>query len=473
MLMSLDQWTRDLRHAARALLRVPGFTAMAVGTLGLAIGVNAGIFSVVNKVLLDPLPYANADRLVYIAATAPGSDLNGEFGVSDEFFVQYSEQSKLLEDVSTFNSFTSTMRAGDRVERIRMSAPTYSLFTTLGARPLRGRLPTAADEDRAALISHALWQSWFGRDEGVIGRTFSIAGSNRTVIGVMPPEFRFPSDGTLVWLSGRIRPDGIRPGRFGQPLVGRMAPGATADAVANELTALAKRLPERFGGSANYARIIAQHRAVVRPLEDELLGGVARPLWVLLAAVGIVLLIACANVANLFLVRAEGRQRDLALRRAIGAGRGQLVRVQMSEAIVVAALAGILALGLAAVALRVFVRAAPAGIPRIADVAMSPMTLLFTLGAAILAALVCGVIPAIRASSADFTRLRDGGRGATRKRHWGRDGLVVGQTALALVLLIGSGLLVRSYQKLRGVDPGYDTKDLFTFQIAPEGSASA
>ena len=468
--MRFDQWIRDLRHALRALRRAPGFTATAVGTLGLAIGVNAGMFSVVNKVLLDPLPFPDADRLVYIAATAPGSDLPGEFGVANEFFVQYEEQSRLLEDVSTFNSFTSTMRAGDRVERIRMSQPTTSLFTTLGARPIRGRLPEPKDEGRVAVISHALWQSWFGGDEGVVGRDYYIGGQNRTVVGIMGPEFRFPSDETLVWISSTIRADGIVPGRFGQPLVARMAPGATPEAVANELTALSKRLPERFGGSANYARLIGQHRAVVRPLTDELFGGVARPLWVLLAAVGIVLLIACANVANLFLVRAEGRQRDLAVRRAIGAGRAQLVRVQMSEAIVVAALAGVLALGLAWLALKGFVSVAPPGIPRLRDVAMSPMTLLFTLGAAVLSALVCGALPALRASSLDFTRLRDGGRGSTRKRHWARDGLVVGQTALALVLLIGSGLLVRSFWALRSVDPGYDTDDLFTFQIAPEGS---
>ena len=469
MRSSLDQWRRDLRHAVRALRRAPGFTVMTVGTLGLAIGVNAGMFSVVNKVLLDPLPYPNADRLLFISASAPGSDLQGEFGVANEFFVQYKEQARLLEDLSTFNSFTSTMRAGDRVERIRMSQPTSSLFTTLGARPIRGRLPTAADEDRVAVISHALWMSWFGGDEGVIGRTYDISGSTRTVVGVMGPEFRFPSDETLVWVSSEIRPEGITPGRFGQPLVGRMVPGATPETVAAELNALALRLPERFGGSANYARLIGQHRAVVRPLEDELLGRVARPLWVLLAAVGIVLLIASANVANLFLVRAEGRQRDLAIRRAIGAGRGQLVRVQMSEVVVVASLAGLLALVLAYFALQGFVRAAPAGIPRLRDVAMSPMTLLFTLGAAVLSALACGALPALRASSSDFTRLRDGSRGSTRQRHWARNGLVVGQTALALVLLIGSALLVRSFWALRSVDPGYETRDLFTFQIAPEG----
>jgi predicted permease len=467
--MRFDEWARDLRHAARTLFRTPAFTLMAVGTLGLAIGANAGMFSVVDNVLLKPLPFASADRLVYIAATAPGSDLPAEFGVSAEFFVQYKEQARLIEDVSTFNSFTSTLRVGDRVERIRMSQPTSSLFTTLGAAPVIGRLPVPEDEDRVVVISYALWTSWFGRDPGVLNHAYSISGDNRTIVGVMPPEFRFPNDGTLLWISSVIRPQGIVPGRFGSPLVARMAPGATPEAVANELTALARKLPERFGGSPAYARIIGQHRAVVRPLADQMFGDVSRPLWVLLGAVTIVLLIACANVANLFMVRAEGRQRDLAVRRAIGAARGQLIRLQMSEAVVTAALAGLLAVGLAYLALPAFLRAAPEGIPRLGGVRVTGETWLFTLGAAFFAAIACGIVPALRASAPDFMRLREGGRGSTSRRHWARDGLIVGQTALALVLLIASGLLIRSFAELRRVDPGYDTKDIFTFQIAPEG----
>jgi predicted permease len=468
VLWSLSEWSRDLRHAARALARTPGFTLMCVGMLGLAIGAVAGMFSVVNSLLLQPLPYANADRLVHIAASAPGSDFPPEFGVSDEFYVQYRERSRLLEDVSIYNSFTSTLRTNDRVERVRMSSPTNSLYQTLGARPILGRLPVAEDEDRAVVISYDLWQSWFGGDTAVVGRSYEVSGASRTVIGVMGPDFRFPDDGTLLWISSEIRPEGIQPGRFGSPLVGRMAPGATPEAVAAELTALARRLPERFGGSPAYARLISQHQAVVRTAKDEMFGAVSRPLWVLFAAVGIVLLIACANVANLFLVRAEGRQRELAVRRAIGAARAQLIRLQMSEALVVAALAGGLAVVLALLTLPALLRAAPPGIPRLDRVGMSGVTLLFTAAAALASAVACGAIPALRGSAPDLGRLRDGGRGSTQRRHWGRDGLVSGQTALALVLLIGSGLLVRSFVRLSNVDPGYQTKDVFTFQIAPE-----
>ena len=470
MRSTLHEWARDLKLAVRALKRSPGFTAVAVGTLGLAIGVNAAMFGVVDTVLLRPLPYANANRLVYIASTAPGSQLPPEFGVGAEFYVQFKELSRLLEDVSTLNSFTNTLRVGDRVERVRMSWPTYSMFSTLGAKPILGRLPIAADEDRVAVISHALWTTWFGGDSSVIGRSYSMGGGNREIIGVMGPQFKFPNDQTLLWISSTIRSEGITPGRFGPPLVGRMKPGVTPDAVERELTALSKRLPERFGGTPQYARLIQQYRAVVRPLDEQMLGAAARPLWVLLAAVTIVLVIACANVANLFMVRTEGRQRELAVRRAIGAARSQLIRLQMSEAFVIAALAGVIAVMLAWIGLPLFVGAAPEEMPRIGDVHLDVSTLLYTAGAAIVSALACGLVPAVRASSPNLVRLRESGRGSTRRRHWGRDGLVVAQTALALVLLIGSGLLMRSFAKLSHVDPGYDTKDLFTFQIAPEGA---
>ena len=467
--MTMNGWIKDLHYAVRALRRSPGFAMVTIGTLGLAIGANAGIFSVVDTVLLNPLPYPQADRLVYIAASAPGSDFPEEFVVAAEFYVQYKEQANLLEDVSTYNMFTNTLRADDRTERVWMSTPTTSLFNTLQVSPILGRLPVPEDESRVAVISHTLWTSWFGADPAVIGRSYEMAGGSRTVIGVMGPEFWFPNDRVLLWIPVVIRAEGIVPGRFGQPLVARMAPGATTDALVDELTTLALRLPERFGGSARYARLIEQHRPVVNSLEEQLLGAASTPLWVLLGSVGIVLLIACANVANLFMVRTERRQRELAVRRALGATRGQLIRAQMAEAVVMAGLAGTLAVFLAWLTVPIFLRAAPPNIPRLDEVGLTVSTLLFTLGASLLSALLCGVVPAIRSSAPSLTRLSDAGRGSTRRRHWGRDGLVVGQTALALVLLIGSGLLVRSFWELRNVDPGYDTEDIFTFQIAPEG----
>ncbi|HEY4320383.1 MAG TPA: ABC transporter permease [Gemmatimonadales bacterium] len=462
------QWTTDLRHAWRGLRRAPGFAVIAIGTLGLAIGANAGIFSVVNTVLIHPLPYQNLDRILFIAGTAPGSDMPAEFGVSPELYLQYQQRSRLLDDVALFSSFTSTLRAGDRVERIRMSQPTPNLFTTLGAHPVLGRLPVASDESNVAVISYELWQTWFGRDPNVIGKTFQISGRSRTVIGVMGNDFQFPRDGTMLWFPLTVRLTDLDPQDLEWAMVGRMKPGVTATAAASELTTLARETPTRFGGPVSYSRLMANYRAVVRPLSQAMLGDVRQPLWVLFGAVTIVLLIACANVANLFVVRGEGRLRELAVRRAIGAGRGALIRLQMAEALVVAVAAGVVATVLALIFLPLLVHGAPTDIPRIGTVHVDAAMLLYTLVAAIVAALACGLGPALRGAAAEFGRLREGGRGNTTRRAWLRNALVVGQTALALVLLISSGLLMRSFARLTHVNPGYDTHDVFTFQIAPD-----
>ncbi len=467
--MGLGLWLGELQHAVRRLKGTPGFTITIVGMLGLAIGAMAGLFCVVNTVLLQPLPFKDPDRLVYIAATAPGSEMPGEFGVAPEFYLQYHEQSKLLEDVALYYTGTSTLRTKDRVERIRMGFPTNSLYSTLGVKPILGRLPVKEDETMAVVLSDSLWSSWFGRDPSVIGRTINASGKVRTIVGVMGPQFRFPTDDTLLWIPSTLEPKDIeKPGEFGGNLVARLAPGATIEGVSRELTILASRLPERFGSSPSYARTIEKHRAVVRPLEEQLLGAASRPLWILLAAAAIVLLIACANVANLLLVRIDGRHREMAMRRALGATRGELMRTQIAELFVVAISAGVAAIVLAAISLPALLRAVPSGVPRLDQVGLDVSTVLFTLAIAIVSALLCGFLPALRGSTPNLARLREGGRGMTRQRHWLRDGLVIGQTALALVLLIGSGLLVRSAYALWHTSPGYNTEDIFTFQFAPD-----
>ena len=368
--IDLTGWSGELKLALRTLRRTPGFALTVVGTLGLALGTLTAVFAVLDRVMLSPLPYGDADRLVYIAGTAPGSEMNGEFGLAGEFLLQYKETSKLLEDVALYGSFTSTLRTGDRVERIRMGYASSSLYSTLGARPALGRLPVPADEDRVAVISDTLFKTWFGSDPAVVGRTFDIAGNQRTIVGVMPPGYNFPN--ALLWLVGDVRAEGLQPGRFGDNMIGRMARGVTPDAVAVELTSLARRLPERFGGTPGYARIIEKHRAVVRPLLDQMLGPAAQSLWILFAAAAIVLLIACVNVANLFMVRTEGRLRDLAVRRAIGATAAQLARLQMAEVVVAALGGGLLAVALTAMSLPALLHAAPAGIPRLEEVAVGP-----------------------------------------------------------------------------------------------------
>lgn len=465
---ALEQWGGDLRHAARSLRRTPGFAAVTIATLALAIGANAAIFSVVDAVLIRPLPYTHADRLLFVAATAPGSELQREFGLFDEGVIHYRERSRLIEDLAVYNSFTNTLRVGDRVERVRMSLVGYNLFSTLGAAPVHGRLPVAEDEN-TAVISHTLWQTWFAGDPGVIGRTYPMFGQPRTIIAVMGPRFRFPTDATLLWLPIDFRAANLTADVDGTwAAVARMKAGASPDDVGHELTALSRDLPQRFGGTPRYARLIERMHIVARPLPDEMLGPAARPLGVLFGAAAIVLLIAGANITNLLIVRSESRRREMAVRQAIGARRGQLVRAQLAEVLLLAAGAAVAAVGLARLGLPLFLRLAPADVPRLGDARIDGVTLLFTAVLALIATLACGLMPALRGAGPSIRGLRDGARGSTGRRRWARDLLVAAQTALALVLLIGAGLLLRSHARLSHVEPGYSTRDIFTFQIAPE-----
>jgi predicted permease len=465
----LEDAGRDLRHAARALLRTPGFLVTTIGTLALAIGATAGMFGVVNTVMLEPLPFTKPDGLVSLQGTAPGSDLPERFDLGSDFYLHVKQRSKLIEGIFLFNGGTSTFRTDNRVERIPMSWPSNEMYAVLGVRPQLGRIPVAEDHGNAVVISDELWSTWFGRDPSVVGKSFFVSDTMKQIIGVMPRGFHFPSDNTMLWISNEVRLDQVRPGNWGTPIVARMKDGVTTEQLVAELTGIAKELPARFGGPPAYSRIIEKYHAVVTPVLERMLGPTLKTsLWVLLGAVTVVLLIACANVANLFMVRAESRRRDITVRRAIGASRAQLVRFQMAEAFVVALAAGVLAVVLSTVTLPLFLRAAPEGIPRLGEVRLDLPTIAVTFGLVIVVALLCGAAPALRASSPDLTALREGGRGSTGRRKWGRDLLVVGQTALALVLIIGSALLVESFQRLRHVNPGYDIKDIYTFQFAPD-----
>jgi putative ABC transport system permease protein len=460
---------RDLRLAWRALRRQPGFLVTSVGTLAVAIGALTSMFGVVNTVLLRPLPFADEERLVEVAGTAPGSDLPERFSAGEEFYVHYKERSTLLDGIFAYRTGSSTFRTELRVERIPIAWPTNDMYATLGVRPQLGRVPGPEDGDRAILISDRLWSSWFGRDSSVIGKWYFVSDSMKQVIGIMPAEFRFPTDETLLWVSGTVQLQYIRLARFRERVVARMKEGVTPHALATELSSIAHELPARFGGPPSYARLIERHRALVRPLLDAMVPPAARTsLWILTGAAAVVLLVACANVANLFLVRTEARTRDLAVRRAIGASRARLVRLQLAEAFVVALAAGMIAIVVSTVTLPLFLSAAPRGIPRLGLAGVDRQAIVAAFGIAMFAALLCGIGPAFRGSMPDLARLRDGGRGSTWRLRWGRDILVVAQTALALVLLIGSALLVESFTRLRSVDPGYETNDIYTFQFATE-----
>ncbi|MBT8488185.1 MAG: ABC transporter permease [Gemmatimonadetes bacterium] len=466
--MMMMGWVRDLGLAGRSLARVPGFTGVAVLTLGLAMGAVAGLFSVVDTVLLQPLPYQHAERLVSIQGSAPGTDYPDEFGLGPAFFLQYRDGSTLLEDVALWDDFTNTVRSGDRTERLLIVAASNSLFRTLGTEPALGRLPTENDQGDVAVLSHAMWRDWFGEDPEAVGRSIFAAGADRTIVGVMGPNFWFPYEGVDLWLPNPIREEGIDPSTTFSGVIARTGPDVEADALVAELGRLASRIPERFGASPGFARVMERHRPVVRSMDEDLLGDVSTPLWILLGSVGIVLLIACANVANLFLVRVAHRARDMAVRAALGAGWGRRARILMAEAVVIAGAAGAVAVTLAWVGVPLLVQAAPQGLPRLADAAVTPTTLAFTLVLCTFTALACGVAPALRGSGSDLARLRDGSRGSTGRAGRARDVLVAGQTALALVLLVGSALLMRSFVALNRVDPGYETTDIFAFQMAPD-----
>ena len=468
---SFDEIMRDLRHALRGLTRTPAFLVTAVITLSLAMGAVAGMFGVVNTVMLRPLPFPNQDRLVTLAGVAPGSDIRDTFQLDNVFYLHIKENSKLIDGITEVGGGTSTFRTNDRVERIPMAWPTNDLYATLGVQPQLGRFPRVEDDDNAVVISDRLWATWFNRDPAVIGKWYFVSDSMKQVIGVMPKDFVLFGDEAsqpMLYISS-VPVTQSNAGNIGGLAIARMKPGVTSEQLKAEIKQLSAQIPARFSLRPANALTVQRLVPIITPLKDALVGRTAiTSLYILLGAVAVVLLIACANIANLFLVRAETRKRDLTVRRAIGASRAQLVRFQLSEAFVVAAIAGLFAVVLAAVMLPAFVRAAPEGIPRLASVHLDFATVGLALGLVLFVALVCGIAPAIRGSAPDLTGLRAGSRGMVGGSQWGRDLLVVAQTAMALVLLIGSALLMQSFNRLRHVDAGYSTKDIYTFQFAPQ-----
>ena len=470
----LERWIRDFKHAGRGLVRAPGFTLVVVATLALAIGANATIFSVVNAVLLKPLPFPNADRLVYIGGSAPGTEQPPEFGVADELYFEYKESAPALEDLAMYGTGSSTSRAEGQVDQLFFTQATPSFFTTLGAQPMLGRLPNDQDANNVVVISNWLWRTWFGSNPEILNKSYTFANANRTVIGVMPPEFRFPDERTAFWVPFVIRPAQVTPGGFGPSVVARLKPGTDRAVLMSQLEPLARRVQQRLGGPAPYVKIMERHRPIVKPLRDQLVGNMSTALWILLATVAIVFLIACANVASLFTVRAENRRQDLAVRSALGASRGDLVRSQLTEALWLATAGGVAGALIAWAGVPLLVRAAPEGIaggfggapiPGLATARLDLIALLFTIGISMLAACAFGLLPALRFSGARLGNLKDSGRGVVAG-NLTRDTLVVVQTASALVLLVGSALLMRSFWQLKNVDAGYDTDNIFTFQIA-------
>ncbi len=474
-------WTEfraDFRYAVRSLLRTPGFTFVVVLTLALGMGANTALFSVVKSVLLTPLPYAQPDRVVMLWSR--WSDFPNGTWVGQEEFQNYQKVVRSLTSLTLLDQFEVSITEGDEPERVGAWGVTPNLLTTLGVNPVLGRGFTPEDatpgKDNVVLITHGLWQRRFGGEQSVLGRKLYTNGQPQTIIGVLPEGFKLPLDykssnqaqlyAPLILdpFSGKLPEAG---GSHGFYAIGRLAPGATARSANRELRALTTGYTNEgiYPKEWNFG-------AYVVTAPDEVSGKMKPALLVLLGAVGFVLLIACANVASLLLVRAEDRRREVSVRGALGASRGRLVRQLLTENLAIAAMGGTLGFALAALGVRALLALAPANLPRLPEVSLDAPVLAFTAGLSILTALLFGLLPALQGSRADLQEtLKEGGRanttGARRMRV--RQSMVVGQVALAVVLVVGAGLMLRSFSRLLDIDPGFNPRGVLTMRLyAPE-----
>ena len=463
--------SQEVRHAARRLVKAPGFTAATVVTLGLGIGANTAIFSLVYTIVLSPLPYPEADRVVRIHHSAPGINLDSDLELTQGLYLFYRERNHTLEEVAIYRTNEYTLTDGGDPIRIPGTLPTFTLGDVLRVPPLLGRWiredDDYSDNTGVMVLSYGLWQRRFGGDPEVIGRTVQINGFPLEIVGVMPRTFAFPDRETQFWMP-RIVSDASRFGGFSDQGVARLKAGVTPATAQADLNAILPSLPDRFPQSSARSVIDdAKLGVLIQPLQEHVVGNIEQTLWILLGTVGFVLLIACANVANLFLVRAEGRQREVAVRTALGATRGHMIRFFLTESGVLTLVGTAFGLALAWASIRGLAAWGPANIPRLHEVGVNNVVLMFTAAISIAVAVVFGAIPVFRTTPSLVAVLKEGGR-TTTTGHVGfhtRGALVVTQIALALVLLIGSGLMVRSFWNLRNVDPGFDAEGVLTFEI--------
>ncbi|MEZ4416697.1 MAG: ABC transporter permease [Gemmatimonadota bacterium] len=464
---------RNLPLAGRSLLRAPLFTAAAVLTLALGIGANTAIFSVVHGVLLKPLPYASEERLLGLWNTAPGLGFE-LLNQSPALYFTYRDDAESLEEVGLWANGSSQITGLDQPEQVPSLQVTDGFFPVLGVDAVLGRRFSAEDDApgaaRTVMLSYEYWQRAFGGDTGVIGRTLTANGQPHEIIGVTPSGFRFLDEQADIFVTTRFDPADVMMGNFSYQLIARMRPDVPLERVQAELERLVPIAVERYPGPVTQSMLEqAGFRPVTRPLKEDVVGDVRPLLWVLLGTVGMVLLIACANVANLFLVRAEGRSRDVAVRTALGAGRREIAAQFLAESVVLGALGGLVGIALAAIGLRVLHALGPEELPRLSEIGIDPTVLVFTAGISLFAGVFFGLFPIVRYGRGDLApALKEGGRGgmAGRERRRARSGLAVAQVALALVLLVGSGLMIRSFQALRNVDAGFtDPEDLLSFRV--------
>jgi len=471
--MGLDR--HDLKLALRRLRRAPLFTAISLATLALGIGATVAIFGVVNSVLLRPLPYPDPDRLVSLLHTAPGLGM-AEVPHSDASYFLYTDESRAFDGLAAWTPQEVNLAGEGLPERVDGLVVTGTFFRVLRTPMLLGRGFSDADDRPGApltvVISEGLWRRRWGGAPDVIGRSVRLDGAAAEVIGVAPGEVRLGGD-PQIFRPARLDRSTANSGTVRFYAFARLTQQATLETAHADLARLLPTLPDRYPGFPKQMFEQARFAPIVRPLKADVVGDVAQVLWILLATVSLVLMIACVNVANLLMVRAEGRQREMAVRAALGASRAQVAAHQLIEAILLALVGGAIGVALAWAALRLFAVLGPETLPRLQEIGLDRRGLLLALAVSLVAGVGFGsltsFLPGLRPR---FSSLREGARGtsAGRERHRVRNGLVVLQVALALLLLVSSGLLLRTHRALRTVDPGFsDPSTILTFQLALVG----
>jgi putative ABC transport system permease protein len=469
------QLWHDLRYGLRMLWKNPGFTLVAVVTLALGIGANTAIFSVVNAVLLRPLPYAEPERLTMVWTKIEKIGLMQNW-VSEPEVLDFRQQSQLFESFGVINSGSFSLTGGGEPEQLNGALVSTNLFSLLGVKMKIGRDFNADEEKpgttRVAILSHGFWQRRFGGKESVIGNTIYLNGNSTIVVGVLPPHFALllPPEAHVptnldLWMPYAV--DYAKQNRYnhGMTVIGRLKHGATVAQAQAEMDAIAARLDSIYYMNIGFAvKVVSMHGDIVKRTRSALL--------LLLGAVGFVLLIACANVANLLLARAAAREKEIALRAALGAGRLRVVRQLLTESVLLSLPGGLCGLLLAKWGVDALLKLSPSDLPRVEEVSVNGWALLFTLSLTVLTGMLFGLVPALQSSRTELTNsLKEGGRSvAGNARTRLRNAIVVGEVALSLVLLIGAGLVMRSFWHLLKVDPGLDPHRVLSMDLRLPGS---
>ena len=473
---------QDVRYGLRTMARNPGFAAIAVLTLAIGIGATTAIFSVVNGIVLKPLPYSDPDRLVHVGLNLPGiSQFDWPLSAADYFIIR--EQSRTIQGIGLYAAGMNSTGVPANVtglgepEHVSAVRVTSGLLPTLGVAPLFGHSFTQADDapgsPETVMLTYGYWQRKFGNDRSVVGKTIDINGEPHVIIGVLRREFRFLDRANLAFLLPlKLARANTLLGGYDFPGIARLRPGATLAEANRDVARMIPIVFRSFGLPPGLSLKQFEELHVepnLKVLKEQVIAHVSQVLWVLMGGIGLVLLIACANVGNLLLLRAEGRQQELAIRAALGASRRRIAAGLFAESLIVAGLGGLVGLGLAYGALQVLVAMAPVGLPRLNDIGIGGDVLLFTLMASLAASLFFGFVPVFKYARAGIgTRMREGGRPVShsRERHRSRSALVIVQVALALVLLVSSGLMIRTFRALTRVDPGFSAPaQVQTFRV--------